>query len=161
MSSPKVMQDMSQVMTTSVNSDRPRKQKIRSSCDACSASKVKCDQGVPTCIRCVSLDTKCNYSPSRRMGKPTAVARDAKSKSLQAKTSKKRPLLSPPLSSVSNHDQATFDHQSPSLDPFFLDSADFMAMQWQPSIFSPVSQLGDRNDTDNPVMFTHGVDIEN
>ena len=125
MSSPSNTQNASREATTSsANSDGSRKQKFRSSCDSCSASKVKCDQGLPTCARCVNLGIKCNYSPSRRMGKPPAIHRDSSTKSQQAKTSKKRPLLSPPLSSVSSHEQLTFDAQNPSLDPFFFDSTD-------------------------------------
>ncbi|KAL2062961.1 hypothetical protein VTL71DRAFT_6033 [Oculimacula yallundae] len=52
---------------------KPRK--FRSSCDACSSSKVKCDQGQPECLRCVNFSLPCNYSPSRRMGKPPASSR--------------------------------------------------------------------------------------
>ncbi len=159
MSSPKNMQGAShETVPTSTN---PRKQKLRSSCDACSASKVKCDQGLPTCARCVSMGIKCNYSPSRRMGKPPAIARDSTAKSREAKSSKKRPLLSPPLSSVSSHEQVTFESQNPSLDAFFLDTADFMPMQWQPSTYSSDSHFGDFNDCDAPPMFPHGPDTEN
>ena len=161
MSSPSNTQNASrEAMTSSAKSDGPRKQKFRSSCDSCSASKVKCDQGLPTCARCVNLGMKCNYSPSRRMGKPPAIHRDSSAKSPQAKTSKMRPLPSPPPSSVSSLEQVTFDAQNPSLDAFFLDSTDFMQMQWQPSTFSPASHLGDINDSDNPQVFPHSTDTE-
>lgn len=163
MSSPSnTTQDAShEAMTGPANSDGPRKQKFRSSCDSCSASKVKCDQGLPTCARCVNLGIKCNYSPSRRMGKPAAIHRDSSAKSQQAKTSKKRMLLSPPPSSVCSHEQVTFDAPNPSPDAFFFDSADFMQMQWQPSTFSPVSNLGDFNDNDSHSLFPYSIDTEN
>jgi hypothetical protein len=52
---------------------KPRK--FRSSCNACSASKVKCNQEQPRCTRCTNLGINCNYSPPQRMGKPPAAAR--------------------------------------------------------------------------------------
>ena len=145
-------------MASPITSDQPRKQKFRSSCDSCSSSKVKCDQGLPTCARCINLGIKCNYSPSRRMGKPPASARDSSTKS-QSQKSKKKPLLSPPLTAVSaHHEQVAFDSQTPSLDHSFLDSANFMPMLWQPSTISPRSHLGDLNDSDIPPMFRQSVD---
>lgn len=95
------------------------------------------------------------------MGKPPAINRDSSAKSQQARTSKKRALLSPPPSSVSSLEQITFDARDPSLDAFFLDSADFMQMQWQPSTLSSASHLGDINDSDNPPLPPHSVDMEN
>ena len=145
-------------MTASNSSDRPRKMKFRSSCDSCSTSKVKCDQGLPTCARCINMGIKCNYSPSRRMGKPPAIGRDSTAK---AKTSKKRPLLSPPLSSVSSHERLAFDPQNASLDSLFPDPAEFLPMQWQSSEFSPSPHLGDSSESDIPSLFPHSVDIEN
>ncbi|KAJ6104368.1 Aflatoxin biosynthesis regulatory protein [Penicillium sp. IBT 18751x] len=44
--------------------------KLRSSCDSCGASKVKCDKGQPECGRCVSYGLPCAYGVSRKMGKP-------------------------------------------------------------------------------------------
>ena len=149
-----------EAMATSSKLDAPRKPKFRSSCDSCSISKVKCDQGLPTCARCVNLGIKCNYSPSRRMGKPPATNRDSSAKThQQAKTSKKRALVSPPPSSVSSLEQTTFDQGDPSLDSF-LDSTDFMQMQWQPSTLSPASNLGDFNDSDNPPLSSHTIDTD-
>ena len=161
MSSPSSAQNASsKTMASSINSDRPRKQKFRSSCDSCSTSKVKCDQALPSCARCVNVGIKCNYSPSRRMGKPPTIRRESPAKSHSAKTSGKRSLLSPPPSSVSSNEQVTFDAQNPSLDAFFLDSADFMQMQWQPSTFSPASGPGDTNNSANPLAVTHTVSTE-
>ena len=48
----------------------PRQPKLRSSCDGCGAAKVKCDRGLPECGRCLSLDLRCIYGVSRKMGKP-------------------------------------------------------------------------------------------
>lgn len=44
--------------------------KLRSSCDDCGISKVKCDRGHPECGRCVTLGLTCVYGLSRKSGKP-------------------------------------------------------------------------------------------
>ena len=64
---------------TLTNRNRPRKLKFRSSCDTCSSLKIKCDQARPLCGRCLKTHTKCNYSPSRRKGKPPRISRDKSS----------------------------------------------------------------------------------
>lgn len=48
----------------------PRQPKLRSSCDACGAAKLKCDRGQPECGRCISYGLTCHYGVSRKMGKP-------------------------------------------------------------------------------------------
>ncbi|KAF2790530.1 hypothetical protein K505DRAFT_340342 [Melanomma pulvis-pyrius CBS 109.77] len=50
------------------NADKPPK--LRSSCDICANAKVKCDRERPVCQRCINSGMRCNYSVSRRMGKP-------------------------------------------------------------------------------------------
>ena len=42
--------------------------RLRSTCDACSTAKVKCDKKQPTCDRCRTNSFRCSYSPSRRHG---------------------------------------------------------------------------------------------
>ncbi|KAL2828553.1 hypothetical protein BJY01DRAFT_131497 [Aspergillus pseudoustus] len=59
---------------------KPR-EKFRTSCDACAASKVRCSKEQPRCVRCVQHDHKCVYGRSRRKGKPPGTANRA---SLQA-----------------------------------------------------------------------------
>ncbi|OCK80659.1 hypothetical protein K432DRAFT_434619 [Lepidopterella palustris CBS 459.81] len=59
--------------TSRRNTDRPPK--LRSSCDICANAKVKCDRERPVCQRCLNSGMRCNYSISRRMGKPPASAR--------------------------------------------------------------------------------------
>ena len=44
--------------------------KLRSSCENCGNSKVKCDRGQPHCSRCVSLQLTCAYGVSLKHGKP-------------------------------------------------------------------------------------------
>ncbi|KAL6717310.1 hypothetical protein ACLMJK_005225 [Lecanora helva] len=44
--------------------------KLRLSCDACAAAKVKCSKERPRCERCVLNDTSCVYGPSMKHGKP-------------------------------------------------------------------------------------------
>ena len=48
----------------------PRQPKLRSSCDACGAAKLKCDRDQPECGRCFTLGLTCVYGVSRKMGKP-------------------------------------------------------------------------------------------
>lgn len=47
--------------------------KLRLSCDACLAAKVKCAKERPVCSRCLDLDYACVYSKSRRTGKAKAA----------------------------------------------------------------------------------------
>ena len=44
--------------------------RLRSSCDSCGSAKVRCDRDRPQCRRCVTLGVSCNYSASRKIGKP-------------------------------------------------------------------------------------------
>jgi len=48
----------------------PRQPKLRSSCDSCGATKLKCDRVRPQCGRCSSLGLVCIYGVSQKMGKP-------------------------------------------------------------------------------------------
>jgi Fungal Zn(2)-Cys(6) binuclear cluster domain/Aflatoxin regulatory protein len=45
-------------------------QKLKDSCNKCSASKVRCNKEKPTCGRCDKLGYPCFYSPARRVGRP-------------------------------------------------------------------------------------------
>lgn len=45
-------------------------QKLKDSCDKCSASKVRCTKEKPFCARCDKLGYTCFYSPARRAGRP-------------------------------------------------------------------------------------------
>ncbi|KAL8719440.1 MAG: hypothetical protein Q9225_003563 [Loekoesia sp. 1 TL-2023] len=44
-------------------------QRVKDTCDSCSASKVKCDKKKPMCSRCQRLAYPCFYSPARRVRK--------------------------------------------------------------------------------------------
>ncbi|MCJ1366859.1 hypothetical protein MMC16_005989 [Acarospora aff. strigata] len=44
--------------------------KLRLSCDACAAAKVKCDKSHPRCGKCATGELTCVYGPSRKYGKP-------------------------------------------------------------------------------------------
>lgn len=120
---------------------KPRK--FRSSCDACSASKVKCGQEQPHCSRCENLGLHCNYSPSRRMGKPPASARQlSKSSNVSSSESErqntpnpaKKRQLSPPSqinipAPQTGNTQCIFDHS-------FMDTPAFTSMNWQDDVFT-------------------------
>ena len=43
--------------------------KLRDSCHACAASKVKCDKEKPTCARCVKRGVTCEYFATKRAGR--------------------------------------------------------------------------------------------
>nr|A0A348HAZ0.1 RecName: Full=Transcription factor phiO; AltName: Full=Phomoidride biosynthesis cluster protein O [fungal sp. ATCC 74256]BBG28512.1 putative transcription factor [fungal sp. ATCC 74256] len=44
--------------------------KIRSTCDACQAAKLRCSRDKPRCRRCQNLNKECVYSVSRPLGRP-------------------------------------------------------------------------------------------
>jgi hypothetical protein len=48
----------------------PRSQKLKATCDTCSASKIRCTKEKPICNRCGKLGYPCFYSPARRIGRP-------------------------------------------------------------------------------------------
>ncbi|KAJ0420667.1 hypothetical protein BJY00DRAFT_132247 [Aspergillus carlsbadensis] len=73
---------------------KPR-EKFRTSCDACAASKVRCSKEQPRCVRCVQHDHKCVYGRSRRKGKPPGTANRA---SLHAPQPRQSTLGSGPAS---------------------------------------------------------------
>ncbi|KAK1955993.1 hypothetical protein LY78DRAFT_707893 [Colletotrichum sublineola] len=52
-------------------------QKLKSSCDLCSASKLRCDSGKPACSRCSGMKQPCTYSPARRAGRPHRLRRES------------------------------------------------------------------------------------
>ena len=43
--------------------------KLRDSCHACAASKVKCDKEKPTCARCIKRGVTCEYFATKRAGR--------------------------------------------------------------------------------------------
>ena len=47
-----------------------RAQRLKDTCDTCSASKVRCDKQKPNCSRCERLSYHCFYSPASRKGRP-------------------------------------------------------------------------------------------
>lgn len=48
----------------------PRVPKLRDSCNACAAGKIKCPKQKPTCSRCQKRGQKCEYEATRRIGRP-------------------------------------------------------------------------------------------
>lgn len=45
-------------------------EKLRSTCNQCALSKVRCNKRKPTCQRCETHEFECVYDRSRRRGKP-------------------------------------------------------------------------------------------
>lgn len=71
-----------------------RGQKLRLSCDSCKAAKIKCGQERPACRRCLDHGIPCQYSPSRRMGRPR-TAKKQNQKQPNASSSKEGHRASP------------------------------------------------------------------
>ena len=121
-----------------------RKQIFRSSCDSCASSKIKCDQDRPTCARCANPGIRCNYSPSRRMGKPPGKSRGlTKSSKTPQSKGQLRPLESPRQDFIHPTKEPAFNQDTSSLDTFLLDPDSLMSMQWQATSFAPASHSND------------------
>lgn len=144
--------DGSQGGLTPRTTPRPQTQKkLRSSCDACSASKIKCDQERPSCLRCRNIEVKCNYSASRRMGKPPAP-RDANGmKSTKSRTALARKEIEASLLSLQKLGPDSLHPQSSlaplDLETYFMDSDDLIPTQWHvASFYSPGSSTNGSSD---------------
>jgi len=46
-------------------------QRVRTACDRCQGSKVRCSRGKPACWRCYQNGQQCVYSPFRKIGRPS------------------------------------------------------------------------------------------
>ncbi|KAH7138697.1 hypothetical protein B0J11DRAFT_421425 [Dendryphion nanum] len=68
-----------------------KKAKLRASCDACAASKVKCSKEHPLCARCASNGSQCIYGISRKHGKPGRTRKRNPDGTPFIKGSKQRP----------------------------------------------------------------------
>lgn len=55
-----------------------RSPRLRTSCDSCTRSKLRCDQKKPLCGRCRDRDEVCNYSRMGRVGRPPRLSLSAK-----------------------------------------------------------------------------------
>jgi hypothetical protein len=53
------------------NASEVPNEKLRSTCDSCASSKVRCNKQKPACRRCMTLKLDCLYGQSRRKGKPS------------------------------------------------------------------------------------------
>ncbi|KAF2707255.1 hypothetical protein K504DRAFT_458695 [Pleomassaria siparia CBS 279.74] len=68
-----------------------RRAKLRASCDACAASKVKCSKQHPICTRCAANGSQCIYGVSRKHGKPGRTRKRNPDGTPFIKQSKQRP----------------------------------------------------------------------
>ncbi|KAF1926200.1 uncharacterized protein M421DRAFT_422875 [Didymella exigua CBS 183.55] len=71
--------------------NRERRPKLRASCDACAASKVKCSKTHPICQRCSANGSQCIYGVSRKHGKPGRTRKRNPDGTPFIKGSKQRP----------------------------------------------------------------------
>ncbi|CAO2658076.1 Nn.00g073360.m01.CDS01 [Neocucurbitaria sp. VM-36] len=71
--------------------DKQKRPKLRASCDACAASKVKCSKEHPACARCSTNGSQCIYGVSRKHGKPGRTRKRNPDGTPYIKASKQRP----------------------------------------------------------------------
>ncbi|PNS21564.1 Transcriptional activator protein UGA3 [Sphaceloma murrayae] len=81
---------------TSRRRDSEHRQKIRESCNSCSAQKIRCGKQRPACARCVTKGIDCNYSFSQRTGRRAPSAANA------ANTTQQQPSSLPQTTSSSS-----------------------------------------------------------
>lgn len=87
---PSNTQSSASAPSTSARAANRRPPKLRSSCDACGAAKVRCDKTQPRCGRCAAGGITCVYGLSRKFGKAprkkatteTGISENSASKSL-------------------------------------------------------------------------------
>lgn len=58
-----------QIASTKGRGPRPAAPKLRDSCHACAASKLKCNKEKPTCARCAKRGISCEYLVTKRGGR--------------------------------------------------------------------------------------------
>ncbi|KAJ4338494.1 hypothetical protein N0V95_008031 [Ascochyta clinopodiicola] len=85
-----IMRSLTSAPTPS-KTDRERRPKLRASCDACAASKVKCSKDHPICQRCSANNSQCIYGVSRKHGKPGRTRKRNPDGTPFIKGSKQRP----------------------------------------------------------------------
>ncbi|KAJ4366409.1 hypothetical protein N0V83_008045 [Neocucurbitaria cava] len=150
----------------SSSSDKQKKLKLRASCDACAASKVKCSKEHPICARCSVNGSQCVYGVSRKHGKPGRTRKRNPDGTPFIKASKQRPSpdgsefgkfrirpepIPEPLQDLETASNWSSNWSStPSLpgtpgfefemtpEPFYMNSSDLTFMD---DIFLPTSQL--------------------
>ncbi|KAH7086226.1 hypothetical protein FB567DRAFT_527461 [Paraphoma chrysanthemicola] len=88
MSTPTIKSPTSAPKSSSAKERRP---KLRASCDACAASKVKCSKEHPICARCSGNGSQCIYGVSRKHGKPGRTRKRNPDGTPFIKGSKQRP----------------------------------------------------------------------
>jgi hypothetical protein len=134
-------------------SDKERRPKLRASCDACAASKVKCNKEHPICARCLANGSQCIYGVSRKHGKPGRTRKRNPDGSPFIKVSKQRPS---PDGSEFGKFRVTTEPTLHSL-PDFSDAASSWSSNWSstPSLpgtpefdfeFTPEPFYGDMSD---------------
>lgn len=111
--------------TQARRSTMPAAPKLRDSCHACSASKVKCDKAKPTCARCAKRNVACEYCITKRAGRKREKRLDDSSMLTTAL----------PWSSSSSSPETAFQTSSPNL------------FQPQPIPWQPTSSYPDLSPT--------------
>ncbi|PVH91002.1 hypothetical protein DM02DRAFT_478492, partial [Periconia macrospinosa] len=132
------------------NSSPEKRLKLRASCDACAASKVKCSKEHPICARCKTNRSQCIYGVSRKHGKPGRTRKRNPDGTPFVKASKQRP--SPDGSEFSkfrvrpeplNHSDAIFDTSAQwSPTPSWSSNTDFeFEMTPEPMFLEPTTEF--------------------
>ncbi len=98
-------------MPTTSSRRIPSPQKLKDTCDMCTASKVRCDKEKPICSRCDKLDYPCFYSPARRMGRPhpPRTTSSQKKPGVALESPERQPIIRPRDEGVELGSDASFD----------------------------------------------------
>ena len=117
-------------------------QKLRQSCNRCSAQKIRCSKDRPTCAHCASKNLPCHYSLSQRTGKrisnggnPPALTNEATTPTVETNTLTMNGVgggLSMPMPPPSTEITATSAAIADSMSAFLM--SDFGL--WSPDGFS-------------------------
>lgn len=122
---------------------------LRTSCDACTAVKVKCGQGQPHCVRCVQRGLQCHYSAPRRIACVECRAQKIKCgrEKPQCACCEKRGLHCTYKYSESRQETRA---EGPSADKSFLEPSQQTQMDW-PSVEDPPSRTPLRSPTNDVI----------
>lgn len=131
------------------SSTKEKRLKLRASCDACAASKIRCSKEHPTCARCSANKSQCIYGVSRKHGKP-------------GRKRKRNPDGTPFVKAVKNRPSATTNQASkpglPTIPQLQVpqvgtDIAQDWVSDWSPTSSLPDASVYDFKTTSGP-MYT-------
>ena len=135
--------------TKTGSSTKEKRLKLRASCDACAASKIRCSKEHPTCARCSANKSQCVYGVSRKHGKPGRKRKRNPDGTPFVKAVKNRP------SSTTNQDKRPGLPTKPQVQvpQIGTDIAQDWVSDWSPTSSLPDTSAYDFQTTSGP-MYT-------